>query len=113
MADFEPTDEQLNTVRDMARLSSSAEAASRLGAINAAEWQSVVEDIALWNRLKNKNALIKGDGVDIDKGRDRLEVRNRVRGLFQLPELDENGNEKTCHQALFFGTFSVKKKVIR
>lgn len=92
-----PTPEQINAVRDAAHLANRTDAEFYIARLNDAEWADTRQDITEWGLLKNKNTRIKADGVDIDKSRNRLEITNRLRRLFGLAELDENGRVLNFH----------------
>lgn len=80
-----PTAEQIEAVREIALLYSYAQTETLVEALNDASWAATIADIAEWARVKNKHARIKGDGVEINKDDNRLDITNRVRrrlGLF-------------------------------
>ncbi|HEY0428995.1 MAG TPA: hypothetical protein VGC76_14535 [Pyrinomonadaceae bacterium] len=100
-----PTNEQTETVREIAKLSSFADAQERISSLNDEQWAAMLADITAWSSVKNQFTRLKGgrSGVDIDPGRTRMEIRNRVRvrlGLSELTEQygDENqtGSSETC-----------------
>jgi len=113
MADKETVQEPENVeaVREIALLSSYPDASARLGRLEEVQCTATLDDIAEWAKVKNKHTVIKGDGVEIDKDRNRLDIRNRVRTRFGLPEVDSSG--QTVAESSFFGGFSgsVRKNI--
>lgn len=91
MLNPEPTEQQIETVREIAHLSSFKDTEFYLNRLNGAEWNATIQDIAEWAKVKNKHTIIKSKGLDIDTSRNRLDITNRVRRRFGLSELDENG----------------------
>src|SRR5215204_3718925 len=93
MATFEPTPEEIEAVREIALLYSYEQTEQLINGqpeiadsgLNDAQWAATLADVAEWAKVKNKHTRIDGDGVKIDKDRNRLDITNRVRlrlGLF-------------------------------
>lgn len=104
------TETQVEKVREIVNVSSFAEVKARVDSLNASAWADTVEDIAEWEKVKNKHTKIKGDGVEIDKSDNRLAIRNRVRVRLGYPEVDEHGQTK--ESTVFFSpSCTVSKNV--
>lgn len=86
-----PEADHIEKVREIAHLANRTDAEFYLNRLNQAEWDATLLDITEWGRVKNKHTIIRGDGVEIDKSVNRLDITNRVRGRFGLKELDAAG----------------------
>lgn len=96
-----PTPEEIESVREIARLSSYADSESRISSLNDAQWAATRADITEWAKVKNKHTIIDGSGVKIDKDRNRLDITNRVRQRFGLSELDKYGTNLDSQSLIF------------
>jgi len=89
-----PTNDQIESVREIAKLTTFAEAQTLVSSLNNEQWTATLADITLWNSLKNQFTKLKGgrSGVIIDPANSRLEITNRVRnrlGLADIGKIDE------------------------
>lgn len=82
------TPEQIERVREIIGYSSYDGAAALCSRLNPVQETETIADIALWAKVRDKHTLIKGDGVDIDKGRNRLSIINRVRRRLGLSAVE-------------------------
>lgn len=98
-----PTEEQIESVREIARLSSFVDTETKVSSLKNAQWAATLADITEWNKVKNKFTKFQGgrSGVVIDKSDNRLEIRNRVRTRLGLAEVDEYGKEIGCDTTYF------------
>lgn len=55
------------------------------GSLNAAQESLLVDDLDLWEAIRNSFVKFKGDGVDFDHERKREAIFYRVRQLLGLP----------------------------
>lgn len=88
-----PEEIQIETVREIAQLYSFAQSAALINGLNDVQWTATIADITAWNAVKNKHTQIKGDGVDINKDRNRLDITMRVRrrlGIFPAEPVAES-----------------------
>lgn len=99
-----PTSAQIETVREIVNISSVAETETRIETISDEAWTATIADITEWNKVKNKFTNLSGgpSGVDIDKSRNRLGLRNRVRVRLGLAEVDSYGSDINCHTGTSF-----------
>lgn len=91
MLDPSPTDGQIEEAREVAHLVNVTDADFYLKRLTQAQWDATLDDLTEWAKVKNKHTRIKGDGMEIDKSRNRLDITNRVRGRFGLRDLDTDG----------------------
>lgn len=106
-----PTSEQIESVPEIARLASYAEAESKINVLNDAQWAATISDITEWAKIKNKFTRIEGgrSGVFLNKEDNRLAICNRVRIRLGLPEIDEYGMPRGG-ESIIFSSCSVKTK---
>ena len=93
MLEPNPNDEQFETLREIALLSSITDAQFYVSGLTQAQWAATLEDLTEWAKVKNKHVQVKGGkfGVVINKNDNRLDIRNRVRGRFGLSQVDAEG----------------------
>lgn len=86
-----PENDQIENVREIARLSSFTESKALVSSLNDEQWAATLADIAAWILLKNQFTNLKGgrSGVDINPGRARAVISKRVRKRLGLSELSE------------------------
>ncbi len=87
-----PNEALIEAVRNIALLNSFDYAATLIDGLKQAQWDAMLSDLTAWETVKNDYTIIKGDGVDINSGRDRLDITNRVRRRLGLNGVDESGN---------------------
>lgn len=97
------TPEQIERVREIIGYTSYDATAALCSRLNAVQETETIADIAEWAKVRNKFTLIKGDGVDIDKARNRLGIINRVRtrlglsGVESEAELNSTSGGSYCY----------------
>ena len=102
---------QIEDIREIALLDSYDYAANLCARLNAVQETATVADIAEWQKVRNKFTLIKGDGVDIDKSRNRLGIINRVRRRLGLPGLDSEA-ETSANAEICFSSPSRESEIV-
>lgn len=111
MLEPNPTEDQIEKVRQIANVASFGEVEIRVNNLNQSAWNETVNDIAEWAKVKNKHTRIEGDGVKIDKGDNRLDIRNQVRVRLGYEEVDKSGKIPDG-MLLFFPSVAVKKQIV-
>src|SRR5687767_14873212 len=93
----------IENIREMVGGLSYASVESLCSELNTAQEAAMLDDVDEWERIKNKGLRISGgtDGVDLDFGRNRRALRDRVRqrlglsgllssgGLFHIPVVSD------------------------
>jgi hypothetical protein len=79
---------QIESVREMVGDKTFATVESLCAEMNAAQEAAMVDDIDLWDVVKNKHLIYTGGGVDLNKKRDRRALIRRVRRRLDLPVSD-------------------------
>lgn len=90
------TSEQIERVREIIGYTSYDGAAALCSRLNAVQETETVADIAQWATVRDKHTLIKGDGADIDKSRNRLSIINRVRRRLGLSAVESETDLETA-----------------
>lgn len=78
------TSEQIAFTAEIVR-ESYAVAEAKTATLNAAQELILVDDLDLWETIRNSFVKFKGDGVDFDNERKREAIFYRVRQLLGLP----------------------------
>ncbi|MET0754055.1 MAG: hypothetical protein ABWZ66_11805 [Pyrinomonadaceae bacterium] len=93
-----PENEQIESVREIAKLTSFAEAQTLVSSLNDEQWTATLADITLWGTLKNQFTVLKGgrSGVVIDPKESRLEITNRVRNRLGLADIGGETSDFAC-----------------
>lgn len=95
MLNPEPTDEQIEEIREIIDVTDTTEVSARLTRLTQAAWMKTLEDIDAFALVKDKNDVIKGDGITIDDSVTRLGIVNRVRVRFGYPKVNASGQTVT------------------
>lgn len=90
MAHTAPSPEQVDAVQEIAQLYSFDQTENLLGILNDAQWAATLADITEWGKVKNKHTIIKGNGVEINKDRNRLDITIRLRRRLKVYPADPN-----------------------
>lgn len=62
-----------------------ASVATATSSLNAAQETLLIDDLDLWEAIRNKHVKYKGDGVDLDNERKRAAIFYRVRQMLGYP----------------------------
>lgn len=86
--------EQIEDLREILGIGSYDQAEALAANLKPVQVTATTADIALWKKVRDKHTRLEGGkaGVFIDKGDNRLAIRNRVRlrcGLLSVASLDE------------------------
>lgn len=92
MLDPNPSEQQIEEIREIVDVSSTAEVAARVALLSQYAWTATISDIAAWIAVRDKTEVIKGGGVEIDDSKTRIEIRNRVRVRLGYPKVGADGS---------------------
>lgn len=85
------SDAQVESVREMVGDKSFSTIESLCAELNPAQEAAMLEDVDLWDTIKNKHLIYTGGGVDLNKRRDRQALIRRVRLRLDLPVAGSSG----------------------